>query len=250
MSTILHASAEAADELQTQKPLIVPVSVDSYKKNSLTAFAIDRSPLSCVSTAPSSPCNEYLDVPFGDQIRFSRLTTSDSSQCSEDEEFDTQGSEPWLSLNNLDGQTRMILDGIEDKLSQAKALYKSKWGEDVDAEQFESDEGVQWTKVVGNGLPTVEDLQQSLEEAKAIYNKKHGEDINAEGSESEEDLQWVKVVGSGVPSVEELQVSLEEAKDMYKEKWGEDVNTDEWDSDENVQWTKVVGSGFLTENTL
>lgn len=252
MSTILHAAAVAADGLQTQKPFILHSSIDGYKNSSDTSSAKGnscRTPISCVSTAPSTPYNECLDVPWGDVdlTGFRRLT---SPAYLEDEEFDIQDCNPWASLDEADGQTRMILDGIEERFAKLKELYKTKHGEDVEAEELDSEEGVQWTRVMGNGLPTVEELEKSLEEAKAIYSKKHGEDVDAEESESDEGVQWMKVVGSGLSTVVKLEASLEEAKIVYQNKWGEDVDTEECDTEESVQWTKVVGSGWLTKETL
>merc|ERR1740139_1002741 len=116
------------------------------------------------------------------------------------------------------------IEKLESSLTEVKALYKAKFGEDVDAEESEhavEKDGITWT-VTRGASPSFEKLESSLTEVKALYKVKFGEDVDAEDSDSEEsehavekdDITWTVTRGAS-PSIEKLESSLTEVKALY-----------------------------------
>jgi len=83
---------------------------------------------------------------------------------------------------------------LEDRLNEVKSLYKTKYGEDVDDEEEETDEheiqyvyidGVAW-EVNRGRAPTTSKLETMLAEVKSLYKTKYGEDVDDEEDEEDE----------------------------------------------------------------
>merc|ERR1719464_1053281 len=88
---------------------------------------------------------------------------------------------------------------LEDRLSDVKALYKAKFGEDLDSEEREDDgnsvdkDGTLWT-VTRGAPPSMTQLEDRLSDVKALYKAKFGEDFDSE--ETEDDSSSVDKEGT------------------------------------------------------
>merc|ERR1719323_1007723 len=118
-------------------------------------------------------------------------------------------------------------------LSQVKALYKAKFGEDIDVEDLEEEQrqytvekdGITWMAVRG-APPSIAHLEDGLSQVKALYKAKFGEDIDAEDLEEEQrqytvekdGITWMAVRGAP-PSIAHLEDGLSQVKALYKAKF-------------------------------
>merc|ERR1719420_1016404 len=146
---------------------------------------------------------------------------------------------------------------LEDRLAEAKSLYKAKYGEDLDDEEEEDEDdqdakyvekdGMKWVVIRGSP-PTMSQLEDQLAAVKSLYKAKYGEDLDDEEEEDEDDqdakyvekdgMKWIVTRGSP-PTMSQLEDRLAEAKFLYKAKYGEDVD-DEEEEEEDEQETKYV----------
>merc|ERR550532_3160313 len=104
---------------------------------------------------------------------------------------------------------------LEDQLSDVKALYKAEFGEDVDSECEEDEEGsvekdgVMWI-VTRGAPPTMSQLEGQLSDVQALYEAKFGEDVDSEGEEDEKDrvekdgVMWIVTRGAP-PTMSQLE---------------------------------------------
>jgi hypothetical protein len=104
------------------------------------------------------------------------------------EDIDTEDGEGEGGDAEEDGVTWTVTRGappsmtqLEDRLSDVKALYKAKFGEDFDAEDGEDEggdaeeAGVTWT-VTRGAPPSMSQLEDRLSDVKALYKAKFGDD--------------------------------------------------------------------------
>merc|ERR1719453_1166840 len=140
---------------------------------------------------------------------------------------------------------------LEDNLAEVKALYRTKYGEDVDdAEEAEEEQANEpETKyvekfdikvIVTRGRPkTTSELEDMLADVKSLYKTKYGEDVDDEEAEEEEQadehetkyvekdgLTWTVIRGRP-PTMSQLEDKLADVKSLYKTKFGEDVDDEE-----------------------
>merc|ERR1719253_1970981 len=122
------------------------------------------------------------------------------------------------------------MSDLEAQMAEVKALYKQKFGEDLDADEDEDEDvdedGMRWVKTVGAGRPSsggkfrtlsathhrmlereylpegevpppkMSDLEAQMAEVKALYKQKFGEDLDANEDVDEDGMRWVKTVGT------------------------------------------------------
>merc|ERR1719507_2820891 len=131
---------------------------------------------------------------------------------------------------------------LEDRLSDVKALYKAKFGEDVDSEEREDDDanvdkdGAIWT-VTRGAPPSMTQLEDRLSDVKALYKARFGEDVDFEEREEEDSnvdkdgVIWTVTRGSP-PSMTQLEDRLSDVKALYKAKVGEPVDAEEEKDDD------------------
>jgi len=147
---------------------------------------------------------------------------------------------------------------LEDRLSDVKALYRAKFGEDLDSEEREDDssnvakDGVIWT-VTRGAPPSMTQLEDRLSDVKALYRAKFGEDLDSEDREDDDSnvekdsVTWTVTRGAP-PSVSQLEDRLSDVKALYKVKFGEDVDFEEREDDgssiekDGVMWTVTRGA--------
>jgi len=192
---------------------------------------------------------------------FGRDADAESDEDSE-LEYDADGT-PWKKTV---GKGPLTVSVLEDKLDEVKALYRERFGKDVDEESeqetFEYDEdGTLWKKTTGKGPLTAEVLEDKLAELKDLYRDVFGRDTDAESDEDSEleydaeGTPWVKTVGQGPLTVSGLEDKLAEVKALCRERFGEDAD-EEWDQEtfeydeDGTLWSKTVGKGPLTVEVL
>merc|ERR1712217_703819 len=124
----------------------------------------------------------------------------------------------------------MGISQLEASLSDVKALYEAKFGEDVDSEEKEED-GVTWA--VTRGVPpSILQLEASLSDVKALYEAKFGNDVHTEDGEDDEGsvekdgVMWTVKRGAP-PSISQLEKSLFAVKALYEAKYGEHICAEE-----------------------
>merc|ERR1719335_910921 len=197
----------------------------------------------------------------------------------EEEEEEEEADEHRTKYVEKDGMTWVVTRGrppttsqLEDLLAEVKALYKTKYGEDLDDEEEEEDEqadedetkyvekdGITWT--VTRGRPkTVSELEDMLTEVKSLYKMKYGEDVDDEEEEEDEQadehrtkyvekdgMTWVVTRGRP-PTTSQLEDSLAEVKALYRTKYGEDLDDEEEEEDEQADEdeTKYVEKDGIT----
>jgi hypothetical protein len=135
---------------------------------------------------------------------------------------------------------------LEGRLSDVKALYKEKFGRDIDEEDDDADEedGVLWT-VSRGALPTISELEESLSDVKALYRAKFGEEVDSEDN----GMVWFVARGAP-PSMAQLEDRLSDVKALYKAKFGQDLDSEEEEDDneegdfekDSVMWTVTRGA--------
>jgi len=125
---------------------------------------------------------------------------------------------------------------LEDRLSDVMALYKAKFGEDIDSEEREDytsnveKDGVVWT-VTRAAPPSMPQLEDRLSDVKALYKAKFGEDIDSEDREDDEGVTWTITRGAP-PSMSQLEDRLFDVKALYEAKYGEKVDAGEEEDDD------------------
>merc|ERR1719253_1731895 len=191
------------------------------------------------------------------------------------------------------------MSDLEAQMAEVKALFKQKYGEDLDSEVEEDvdEDGTRWVQTEGTGRPTsggkfrtlsaahhrrlkkqylpkgkvpapqMCELEAQMAEVKALFKQKFGEDLDADDDVDEDGMRWVKTVGTGVPSnsvapqekvalggkfgtlscthhrmlerqylpegevpppnMSDLEAQLAEVKALFKQKFGEDLDADE-----------------------
>jgi predicted phosphodiesterase len=182
----------------------------------------------------------------------------------EEEEHDEQAFkslEKGASKATVGRGTPPTMSQLEDQIADVKALYKAKFGDDVDDEDEESEneqetvekDGMKWVVTRGSP-PTMSQLEDRLADVKALYKAKFGEDVDDE-DEDEQDtvekdgIKWVVTRGSP-PTMSQLDDRLADVKALYKAKFGEDVDDeDEEEEDESetvekdgIKWVVTRGS--------
>merc|ERR1712176_1015756 len=96
---------------------------------------------------------------------------------------------------------------LEDGLSDVKALFKAKFGQDVDDPDTDNQEdGIMWT-VTRGFAPSAEQLESDLSDVKALFKAKFGQDADDSDTDSEER----NGTGAAALSAEQLGSSLAEA---------------------------------------
>merc|ERR1719464_2505595 len=131
---------------------------------------------------------------------------------------------------------------LEDRLSDVKALYKAKFGEDLDSEEREDDgssvdkDGTLWT-VTRGAPPSMTQLEDRLSDVKALYKAMFGEDLDSEEEEDdnrnvEKDGAMWTVTRGAPPSMPQLEDRLSDVKALYKARFGEDVDSEDGEDDE------------------
>jgi hypothetical protein len=137
---------------------------------------------------------------------FSEFSENSEFSEKEEEEKELQGTVVHeTEYVEKDGVTWIVTRGcpptmsqLEDNLAEVKALYKTKYGEDVDDEEDEEEEqanehetkyvengSIKW--IVTRGRPkTTSELEDMLADVKSLYKTKYGEDVDDE--EDEEDV--------------------------------------------------------------
>jgi hypothetical protein len=188
---------------------------------------------------------------------FSILPYSPEAKEEEEEEKNDHGSKKEVDEEEDEQETKYVeKDGInwvvtrgspptmsklEDQLADVKALFKAKFGEDVDDEDEEDEDeqetvekdGIKWVVTRGSP-PTMSQLEDRLGDVKALYKAKFGEDVDDEDEEDEDEqetvekdgINWVVTRGSP-PSMSQLEDKLAEVKALYAKKFGESVDDDE-----------------------
>jgi len=117
-----------------------------------------------VGTGPLSMArleNMLAEVKTLYREKFGRSVDAESDDDSE-VECDADGA-PWIKVV---GQGPLTLSGLEDKLAEVKAIYREKFGRDVDAESGDDPEveydadGTPWIQMVGTGMPAAQTLAE------------------------------------------------------------------------------------------
>merc|ERR1719487_94620 len=158
---------------------------------------------------------------------------------------------------------------LEDHLAEVKALYKMKYGKDVDDEEDDDEEQThehETNYVENDGImcavtrgrpPMMSELEDKLAEVKSLYKRKYGEDVDDEEDEEEEQLDeheikyvekdgvtWAVTRGRP-PTMSELEDKLAEVKSLYKTKYGEDMDDEEDEeqdsTDDQIQYVEKDG---------
>merc|ERR1740123_1899811 len=170
--------------------------------------------MSRVSTAPPSPAS-----PCGSAVSWVRMTSWDLDTdggfpaIAEEDTIDDVCPFQGLTLDQEPHECHVVegskLFEHQRRLAEVKAMFKAKFGEDVDDQ--EAEEPV-W--IVTSGLV----------EVKAMFKAQFGEDID-DDDEAEEPM-WT-VPRRAAPPRAKLETSLAEVRAMFKAKFGEDVDHEE-----------------------
>merc|ERR1711920_684176 len=133
------------------------------------------------------------------------------------------------------------ISSLEAQVVDVKALFKQKFGYDVDDEEDEGevdDDGMHWVQTVGTGgpPPTTTSLEAQLVGVKTPFNQKFGYDVDDEEDKSEVDddgMHWVKTVGTCVPppTTSSLEAQLVDVKTLFKQRYGYDVDDEDDEGD-------------------
>jgi len=181
------------------------------------------------------------------------------------EDADSEDEEDGEGTVEKDGVLWTIARGLpptisqlEDHLSDVKALYRAKFGEDVDSEDREDDkdtvekDGVVWT-IARGAPPTISQLEDCLSDVKALYRAKFGvdadskDDEDGEGTVEKDGVVWTIARGAP-PTISQLEDCLADVKALYRAKFGEDADSEDGEDDKDtvesdgVVWTVARGA--------
>jgi hypothetical protein len=141
---------------------------------------------------------------------------------------------------------------LENSLSDVKALYRARFGQDVDSE----DNVVAWL-VARGAPPSLSQLEDRLSDVKALYRLKFGKDVDSEEEEEGDNDEEGDVEHDGVtwtvtrgapPSMSQLEDRLSDVEALYKSKFGEDFDAEHTDykggdvEHDGVMWTVTRGA--------
>merc|ERR1740120_347947 len=157
--------------------------------------------MSEVSTAPPSPTMSFVRC-----ISSECESVIDSPREEESEHTIEEKGIMWTVTRG----TPPSLEKLESTLTDVKALYRAKFGKDVDAVE---EDGISWM-VTRGAPPSIEKLESSLTEVKALYRAKFGKDVDGEYVVEQDGISWMVTRGAP-PSIEKLESSLTEVKALY-----------------------------------
>jgi len=165
------------------------------------------SPSCSALTAPPSPASSVASssmpafpLGFVRMTSFELESVADEWNCIEEEdESDENSEESWprsaahtieqfeeeeaVELANEESNFWSVTRGaapsteqLDTRLSDVKALFKAKFGEDVD-EDSDNEDSIVWS-VTRGAAPTTEQLDTRLSDVKALFKAKFGEDVD------------------------------------------------------------------------
>jgi len=152
---------------------------------------------------------------------------------------------------------------LDARLAEVKALFKQKYGCDVEEDQddddqscdepkthIREDDGITWevTRGTMESPPEISALDSQLAEVKALFKQKHGYDVDEEGDDEQsgdereaymqedDGITWEVTRGTAEspPKMSVLDAELLEVKALFKQKYGSDVDDDDDDDDQQV----------------
>merc|ERR1712176_1513288 len=96
---------------------------------------------------------------------------------------DNEDSITWIVTRGATPSIGQLQDGLSD----VKALFKAKYGQDVDDPETDSEEdGITWT-VTRGVAPSAEQLESHLSDVKALFRAKFSQDVD-EDSDNEDSI--------------------------------------------------------------
>jgi hypothetical protein len=113
---------------------------------------------------------------------------------------------------------------LESQLAEVKALFKQRYGEDLDIE-VDSDldeDGMLWIKTEGTGRVTKTTAREEQVEHKTV--RVGGKFVTIRSSHHRVLERMYR--GDAPPSFDDLEAKLKQVKALYKSKYGKDVDED------------------------